>query len=212
MYQNVQYDKGHLVPGATYSKTQQRFDSTYTYTNAVPQHNTFNGGKWSQFEKRIRKYAEKTCIKQLRVMMRGKLQLLRPGTLYLLTGTSFARIQELQNGDPQGYFPVGANQIGTIDTGKIFVPNSLWTAGCCVRQNGQFTRSFAVMGNNVETFHRNFLTRQITVAQLQTILTADVNHFQLNNNIGGHNVDLFPADQNCLNNDLGVLPNAGVGR
>ena len=29
--------KGHLVPGATYSSTEERFRSTFVYTNAVPQ-------------------------------------------------------------------------------------------------------------------------------------------------------------------------------
>ena len=192
-----------MVPSATFSNSRERYDSTYTYTNAVPQNSTFNGGSWSQAERRIRKYAKDTCTKPLRRQPGRPRQ--PPGRLYLLTGTSFARIR-LHHNHPQANVQVADNQIGDQVTGQIKIPNSLWTAGCCVRQNGQFTRSFAVIGNNVQTGHQASLTRQVTVAQLQNILTADVNHFHLNNNIGGHNVVLF-HDQDCWNNDLGQLPN-----
>lgn len=190
-----------MVPSGTLSNSQKRYDSTYTYTNAVPQRKGFNGGQWSTFEKRIRTYARK-CTKPI------KRQLGRPrqqaGILYLLTGTSFARIDENQNGDPRANFQeVAVNEIGTIATGKINIPNSLWTAGCCVRPNGQYTRSFAVMGNNVRNTHQESLTRQVTVAQLETILTADVHYFDLNNNIGEQNVVLFPGNRNCRNDVLG---------
>ena len=184
-----------MAPSATFSNSQERYDSTYTYTNAVPQRSTFNRGSWSQAEKRIRKYARDTCTRPRQ----------RPGRLYLLTGTSFARIR-LHHNHIQANVHVADNQIGGQVTGQIKIPNSLWTAGCCVRQNGKLTRSFAVIGNNVETSHQASLTRKVTVAQLQNILTADVNHFHLNNNIGGHNVVLF-HDHDCQNNDLGQFPN-----
>lgn len=53
-----QYDRGHLVPSRTYSSSQERHDSTYTYTNAVPQEKSWNRGVWSKFESRIRRYAK----------------------------------------------------------------------------------------------------------------------------------------------------------
>lgn len=118
------------------------------------------------------------------------------GTLYLLTGTSFVRIQQQQN----QVAPVPANigQIGNQE--QIAVPNSLWTVGCCVRQNGSLTRSFAVMGNNVQNNQQDLkLTFQITVAQLQNIVARD--------DVTLNNIDLFPGNRDCLNNDLGeALP------
>lgn len=183
MYRDqVQYDRGHLVPSKTYSSSQERRDSTFTYTNAVPQDSSWNSGFWSTFEDRIRQYARKTCTKL-------------PGTLYLLTGTSFARIQK-EDGNLRVFpnLPVKPLQ-------QIAIPNSLWTAGCCVRHEG-ISESFAVMGNNVWNFNRESLTLQINVAALQIILTADVTNHQ----IGGPEVDLFPGDPNCAKNDMGNLP------
>jgi len=182
--------KGHLVPARTYSSSQERYDSTYTYTNAVPLKPTFNGGMWSQFEGRILGYAESQCTKSIQ---HGS-QEVPAGTLYLLTGTSFLRIKQQRNNQVVGD-PDNVRQIGNNNAGWIFVPNSMWTAGCCVRQNGQFTESFAVMGNNVQNNHNNLkLTLQITVEQLQGILAEDVDTLDI--------VNLFPGDGNCLN-DLG---------
>jgi len=116
------------------------------------------------------------------------------GTLYLLTGTSFVRIQQQQNNQVVGNADF-VSQIGNDNTGRIFVPNSLWTAGCCVRENGQYTKSFAVMGNNVQNNDQNLqLTLRITVAQLQGILAEDMDAL--------NTVKLFPGDANCLR-DLG---------
>lgn len=177
-----------MVPAATFSNSQEHYDSTFTYTNAVPQYSYFNKGQWSTFEKKIRKYAEK-CT----------------GKLYLLTGTSFARIQEHQNNVQSNFqAQVTALPVETIYKENIFVPNSLWTAGCCVRQNGFDTKSFAVMGNNVPKNHLASLTRKVTVQELQNILTDDVNHFTLNKNIGQQKVELFPGNTDCssLSNNL----------
>ena len=178
-----------MVPAATLSRSQEHYDSTFTYTNSVPQDASFNRGLWSTFERKIREYAE-TCTKPLGQLPAGK--------LYLLTGTSFARIQQ---------HPKSVQSFGTINSGIIFVPNSLWTAGCCVRQTGLYAESFAVMGNNVPKDHRASLTRQVTVQELQNILTDDVNHSTLNKNIGQQKVELFPGNKDCssLSNNLGQL-------
>lgn len=187
-----QYDRGHLVPSRTYSSSQERCDSTYTYTNAVPQEKSWNRGVWSKFERRIRRYAKETCTA-------GQF----PGVLFLLTGTSFARIgklkgkiQRIPDSVPLKYFK------------EIAIPKSLWTAGCCVRQKG-ISESFAVMGNNVRKYNWQSFTRQITVAELQKILTFDVSTYH---NIGGPNVDLFPGDPDCAKNNMGNLPSPGPGR
>ena len=186
-----------MVPAATFSNSQEYYDSTFTYTNTVPQDSSFNRGQWSSFEKKIRKYA-KTCTNPQFGQPAGK--------LYLLTGTSFARIQEHQNNVQSNFqAKVTTLPIETIIKGNIFVPNSLWTAGCCVHQNGFYTKSFAVMGNNVPKDDLASLTRQVTVQELQTILTKDVNYFKLNNNIGLGEVELFPGNNRCSSpfHDLG---------
>ena len=112
--------KGHLVPGATYSSTEERFRSTFVYTNAVPQRSGLNQGYWSQFEERIRLYAQK-CT-----------QGILPGTLYLITGTAFGHIDP---NNPQGYNTqkdlYSLHQVA--ENPAIFIPNSMWTAGCCVQ-------------------------------------------------------------------------------
>ena len=188
------------MPARTFSSSQRRYDSTYTYTNAVPQKPAFNGGMWSQFERRIREYARDQCTQPIQ----NGHQVVLPGTLYLLTGISNVRFQQQPNNQVVGN-PDFVSQIGNDNTGRILVPNSLWTAGCCVRQNGQFAESFAVMGNNVQNNLNNLeLTLQITVIQLQGILAEDGDAL--------NNVMLFPGNANCLN-DLGRdLPPANVGR
>ena len=117
-----------MAPSATCSSSQERCDATYTYTNAAPLKPGFNGGMWSRYEGSIRRYARETCT----MPMQHLNQQVAAGTLYLLTGTSFVRIQQQQN----QVVPVRDNvgQIGNQE--RIDVPNSLWTAGCCVRQNG----------------------------------------------------------------------------
>jgi len=191
IYLHQQFDKGHLVPGATYSNTQDSLLSTFVYTNAVPQRPTFNRGQWSRFERRIRVYAQQ-CT-----------QGPQPGTLYLITGTAFGHIQN----NPLPYNPqVPINQLGPAGNNPaIDIPNSMWTAGCCVHPNG--IESFAVIGNNLPN-RNQILTQQIPVARLQDILEDDVN----NRNIGGPNVDLFPGNGACSNviNNLPNLPQ-GIG-
>jgi len=191
IYLNQQFDKGHLVPGAIYRNTPDSLRSTFVYTNAVPQRPAFNRGQWSQFERRIRMYAQQ-CT-------RGP----QPGTLYLITGTAFGHIQI----NPQGMNPVQVNQLGPAGNNPaVDIPNSMWTAGCCVHPIS--IESFAVIGNNLQNRNQIF-TQQIPVARLQDILGDDVNNL----NIGGPNVDLFPGNGACsnLNNNLINLPR-GIGR
>jgi len=188
IYLHQPYDRGHLVPGATYSNTVDRFRSTFVYTNAVPQRPSFNRGYWARFEGRIRVYAQQ-CT-----------QGPQPGTLYLITGTAFGHIQN----NPPGYNPqVHINNLGPAGNfPAINIPNSMWTAGCCVHPNG--VESFAVIGNNVQNVPN--LTQQITVARLQLILAVDEDN--LGQHINGPNVDLFPGNVACsnVNNNLPALP------
>ena len=187
IYRGSSFQKGHLVATATYSSTKDSLASTFFYTNAVPQTLGFNVGRWSQFERRIRRYSLQ-CT-------RG------PGTLFLLTGPAFGHITP---GTPPGYNPqVPVSQLGPVGNNPALdIPNLLWTAGCCVFQGGT-VQSFAVVGNNLPQGAQT-LTQQITVAQLEAILTVDV----VNLNIGGPNVDLFPSNVACsnVNNNLPNLP------
>ena len=166
------------------------------YSNAVPQCSAFNQGSWAKFEKSIRKYAVQ-CTKE-------------PGTLYLITGTAFGHIQEtpfgprynpqvqIKNLGPDGNFPA------------INVPNSMWTAGCCVQQNGG-VKNFAVIGNNLQNVPGQpdvTLTRKITVAQLQSYLATDIDANAQGANINGLHVNLFPGKVACSDtaNQLLALP------
>ena len=180
------YEKGHLAPAHTFSNNRNRYVSTFTYTNAVPQCQAFNGGRWRAAENRIRKYAIEHCTKGLHL-----------GVLHLLTGTSFVHFQ---HGKPPKLihpplrFP--------DDNPTIAIPNSMWTAGCCVFPHFHHhqTQSFAVIGSNVQDEASQFI-RGVTVKDLQRILRADVTHLD----IGGPNVNLFPGNRACANNhvDLG---------
>lgn len=170
--QGQQIDKGHLVPGATYSSTRDSACSTYVYTNAVPQYRTFNRGLWAQFEARIRAFAQQCTGNN--------------GRLYLLTGTSFLHIQTTApgvNAPPVAQLgPAGRRNVCPA----ISIPNSMWTAGCCVLPGG--VGSFAVFGNNVPNAAQS-LTQQMPVASLENILLQDVVH----HGMGGQPFSLFPA-------------------
>ncbi|XP_015775232.1 PREDICTED: uncharacterized protein LOC107353403 [Acropora digitifera] len=187
IYRKQPYDKGHLVPAQTYSSNPNRFRSTFFYTDAVPQRHTFNGGKWFQYEHRIRVYAQQ-CTE-------GP----QSGTLYLITGTAFGHIQK--NGRRMKKVTVHHLSRAGKNPRNIAIPNSMWTAGCCVRPNG--IKSFAVIGNNV-AIKNQILMQQISVARLQDILGGDVANLK----IGTRKVDLFPGNRACSNtkNDLGNLP------
>ena len=155
--------KGHLVPAATYSFSDAHIRSTFVYTNAVPQYGTFNSPVWSAYENMIRQEGEKTCANH---------------DLYLLTGISKHRI--------------GKNSItGTVcDDGKptpkrmlkdpkIVIPNSMWTAVCCV-SGQQVLDSFAVIGNNYPIKDKTNMSK-VTVKKLEEII----------------GVKLFPGNNDC---------------
>lgn len=194
-YKNkARYHRGHLVPAMTYSSgVLERYLSTYVYTNTVPQHGAFNSGQWRTFEETIRKYASNLCIPAP-----------TSGTLYLLTGTAFVHVQP-GNPNPQVNHPA-RNRLGVGNTG-IYIPNSLWTAGCCVPiNNPNNAASFAVIGNN--DVNPNFM--RITLTQLQNILLSDVGP-NPGLNIGGPAVELFPNSA-CANIDLpNPLPVTAIG-
>ena len=100
---------------------------------------------------------------------------------------------------------VQPNQLGPVQNyPSITIPISMWTAGCCVAPNGQ-AGSFAVIGNN-DANQLPFIS-QISLAQLQNILTTDVTQ----SGLSGPEVNLFPGLANCVNNNAAQLPQAAAG-
>lgn len=73
----------------------------------------------------------------------------------------------------------------------------MWTAAICVPAQGGQPYSFAVIGNNVQ-IPANMFTQQITVAQLEVILQADIVISGVKRNTGGK-VKLFPGITNSRN-------------
>ncbi|XP_068711281.1 uncharacterized protein [Montipora foliosa] len=165
--------KGHLVPAETYSFGCINIVSTFTYTNAVPQYAAFNIGPWAQDEKKVRAFA--------------KLCSLNDGDLYLLTGISEAKITEYEAlKEDMDYFPINNKDTGV----NIAIPNSMWTAGCCIkRQDGVALGGFAVIGNNVQD---NPKMNHLNVKELQNILAIGIGE--------GAVIDLFPGKKECSDN------------
>ena len=134
MYRGVPFiHRDHLLPAETGILIhQESSNSTFTYTNSVSQYAAFYSGQWATYERKI----THTCIVQ-------------GGTLYLLSlliNISEVRIQ-LQKGRPVADFPPGLpRRIGKKP--NIVIPNSMWTASCCVHSNGVVLAAFALIGNN----------------------------------------------------------------
>ena len=171
------YAKGHLLPAETYSFTDGHLGSTFTYTNAVPQKTKFNSGPWLQYEKKIRNYASQTCGKN-------------GGDLFLITGISEAHIERNIDG---ALSAVKKNlKFMKPSGGNIAIPNSMWTAGCCIVPSTGVVGAFAVIGNNLfsKTAPNMF---QVTVPQLKGFLLTGVQGF------GGSAIALFPGNPGCSN-------------
>ena len=181
MYSNTRdlpcIHKGHLVPAETYSFSYANIRSTFVYTNAVPQYQTFNSGQWSKYEEMIRDYGKNKCAK-------------KKGTLYLLTGISDRRIGRNIKGMYHG-IPAGTPKRMPEDP-KIVIPNSMWTAGCCV-SGRNVLGSFAVIGNN-DPIKDHIYMSEVTVKRLEGIIGTDV--------IGG--INLFPGNDNCNDENYDV--------
>lgn len=159
--------KGHLVPAQTYSFSNDHIRSTFTYTNAVPQYATFNTGQWASHESMIRDYAKDICSTK------------KLGDLYLLTGISNRRIRFT----PENNIKAVVRSLSQMpEPPYIVIPNSMWTAGCCVSSIGQHVRgSFAVIGNN-DPRKEKIRMSQVTVKTLTILLRV---------------TDLFPGKPGC---------------
>ena len=166
------YDKGHLLPAQTYSFTDDYMRSTFTYTNAVPQIAGFNRGQWAKHERKIRKYAKKTCSP-------------KGGDLYLITGISEVSLQN--NGRAIQEIPL---KVLKPRGDAISIPRSMWTAGCCIVPSRGVLGAFAVIGNNRQDKSKVFMS-QVKMTKLKDCLRIGVQGF------GGAAIDLFPAIPGC---------------
>ena len=162
------FHKGHLNPVHINSYDANKMADTFTYANAVPQYAGFNVGAWRVFEMKIADYAKTKCAPY-------------GGDMYVLTGTSRFHIR------PPGTMPLKRTSSVVYDlvlgVEKIEIPNSMWTAFCCVFP-GLRAESFAVIGNNVE---------DTTKINIQEISVSDLEDFLSLNN---KHVSLFPGKNN----------------
>lgn len=160
--------KGHLNPVHINSYDANNMADTFTYANAVPQYAGFNQGKWKQFEMKIADYAKTKCAP-------------KNGDMYVLTGTSRFRISPPDAMPLKRTSPVVSHLVSGVE--KIEIPNSMWTAFCCVFP-GLTAESLAVIGNNVED-PKKINIQEISVSALEDFLS-------LNNK----QVSLFPGKNN----------------
>ena len=170
------YAKGHLLPAETYSFNDNTMNSTFTYTNAVPQIREFNSGVWAQYERKIRDYAKMTCSTN-------------GGDLYLITGISEAKIQ-----NPGGVLVAIQEPLKKLKPSDdaVSIPKSMWTAGCCIVPARGAVGAFAVIGNNLNN-RKKILMSQVEMAVLQGFLLIGVNGF------GEKAINLFPGNPGCSN-------------
>ena len=181
--------------------------STYQYTNAVPQCGAFNSGQWRVYEGRIRQYALQCTTAPTN------------GIMYLITGVSFVGVtqpaQPARPGQPAqpAQAPQGPQAVQVPinpfpnqpnppvnPAAAIDQPNSIWTVGICVQQNGQ-NRSFAVIGNNVPV-RAAMHTQQISTAQLMAIIQDDIRINGLKRSTVKKSLNLFPGITNSKDIEL----------
>ncbi len=58
-YRHSGYSRGHLNPSANYKASKDYMKETYSFANAAPQEQSFNGGLWKAIENTERKLAGK---------------------------------------------------------------------------------------------------------------------------------------------------------
>lgn len=177
--------RGHVVPFETLTYSEGSARATFQYTNAIPQYGSFNSGKWRVHEEIIRKYATNTCAP-------------KDGTLYLITGTSEAKLQSVLNKgtgnfdvqaqrQPMDWFPNHPNFITYPQ--KIAIPNSMWTVGCCRTETNpkQVLGAFAVIGNNVPVTSE-ILMSSLSVRKIEQFIRDGAND---------QFIEFFPGNTGC---------------
>ena len=181
-------------------------EATFTLTNSVPQYKTSNLGMWNTFKMELVTYAKDKCAN-------------KPGggTLYVLTGSSNFGLKASDDDDEgviQESFdapsilpitpakePTGALleklkgqglYTPARDPVRMVLPRSLWTAACCVWENGEVieAESKAVMSNN-HWENVKLLQTEMSLTKLEKLLAP----------ANGKPADLFPGNCNCRMED-----------
>ena len=162
--------KGHLNPVRINSYDAKKVADTFTYANAVPQYAKFNNGKWKKFENIVVQYAQTDCAPL-------------DGDMYVLTGTSQFTITQPKANHLKDYLrKIEHLQDSQIES-EIEIPNSMWTAVCCVFPDGM-VYTFAGIGNNVKNKAKIYM-QIISLKDLEKFLSTY--YFP---------VDLFPGKNN----------------
>ena len=76
-YKGSGYHKRHLYP-VFHTNTQSCADSTFTLTNAAPQHPSFNMGEWKSMENGLEKLLDKDCLPNKAFVVTGVVPSLNP--------------------------------------------------------------------------------------------------------------------------------------
>ena len=133
-------DRGHLI-AARYGYGHGKnpgVKATFTYTNAVPQMGSFNRGAWNQGENEVMKFA-KNCTKSTDLgIVHGK--------VYVVVGgipTTFFRISRF----------FGRSEFSNFqnDKQRILLPLIMWTAACCIYDDGSYGGKGAFYGWNLKS-------------------------------------------------------------
>ena len=151
-------------------------------------------GRWRAWEGKIRTFAL-NCTSDF-----------TNGVMYLITGVSFVGVTNPNPPQPPQAVPApilpypnqpnpAVNPAAAIDQ-----PNSFWTMGNCVPQNGQ-AMSFAVIANNVPVI-AEIHAQQIPTAQLISIIETDKAINGLERTTVKEKVNLFPGITNSRDVDL----------
>ena len=178
------YDRGHVVPVNILRYSKESALATFTYTNCVPQIAGFNRGQWKKYETKIVQYAQHYCGPS-------------GGTLYLITGTSQVKFEEILG--PENEI-IGVNKSVPPMEGfhdnvdkfhKIAIPNSMWTVGCCLNlKTKEVVGAFGVMGGNSlnQQLLNEFMMPTQTVASVEETLQSE-----------DESIELFPNGSDCYN-------------
>ena len=190
------YDRGHVVPFNILRYSHKSAYATFTYTNCVPQIAGFNRGQWKKYETKIVQYAQHYCGPS-------------GGTLYLITGTSRVKFEEIlgpeneiigvrnESVPPMEGFHENVNKYPKLGP-KIAIPNSMWTVGCCLGLNNKVVGAFGVMGGNYlnQQLLNEFMMPRQTVASVEKALQSEDN-----------SITLFPDGEDCYNEKKNVQLN-----
>lgn len=190
---NLKYERDHVVPVNILSYSDESVYATFTDTNCVPQNGNFKKGQWKMHEGKIVKYAQDCCASNI-------------GTLYLITGTSQFKFDEILNlqdkmtgvdksVQPMEWVHDNVDICPALGP-EIAIPNSIWTVGCCWKE-------FGVMGDNsFKPFLNEFMMPTQTVAYVREVLRLEHSKLKLELFPGVEGKDCYEQGKNVRLADL----------